>query len=131
MKLNLIITRVFLILLALATLNIAVQAILDPQVIFDNVQVQLKFSTRTLWRRQFSLRFILALCRFPSAKNRVDARIPLHGRICSGSNFERGDGWNARCVCNAMVDYRNRFCAPGGWFALLECVQNNQSICGF
>jgi len=41
MKLNLIITRVFLILLALATLNIAVQAILDPQVIFDNVQVQL------------------------------------------------------------------------------------------
>lgn len=41
MKLNLIITRVFLILLALATLNIAIQAILDPQVIFDNVQVQL------------------------------------------------------------------------------------------
>ncbi len=41
MKLNLMITRVFLILLALATLNIAVQAILDPQVIFDNVQVQL------------------------------------------------------------------------------------------
>ncbi len=41
MKLNLTITRVFLILLALATLNIAVQAILDPQVIFDNVQVQL------------------------------------------------------------------------------------------
>ncbi len=41
MKLNLIITRVFLVLLALATLNIAVQAILDPQVIFDNVQVQL------------------------------------------------------------------------------------------
>lgn len=34
-------TRIFLILLALATLNIAVQAILDPQAIFDNVQVQL------------------------------------------------------------------------------------------
>ena len=41
MKLNLMITRFFLILLALATLNIAVQAILDPQTIFDNVQVQL------------------------------------------------------------------------------------------
>jgi hypothetical protein len=41
MKFNLIATRIFLILLALATLNIAVQAILDPQVIFDNVQVQL------------------------------------------------------------------------------------------
>ena len=41
MKRNLLITRIFLILLALATLNIAVQAILDPQVIFDNVQVQL------------------------------------------------------------------------------------------
>jgi hypothetical protein len=40
MKYNLV-TRIFLILLALATLNIAVQAILDPQVIFDNVQVQL------------------------------------------------------------------------------------------
>ncbi len=35
------ISRIFLILLALATLNIAVQAILDPQAIFDNVQVQL------------------------------------------------------------------------------------------
>lgn len=41
MKLNLLITRIFLLLLALATLNIAVQAILDPQAIFDNVQVQL------------------------------------------------------------------------------------------
>jgi Domain of unknown function (DUF4345) len=41
MKIITISTRVFLILLALATLNIAVQAILDPQVIFDNVQVQL------------------------------------------------------------------------------------------
>jgi len=38
-KTNLI--RIFLVLLALATLNIAVQAILDPQAIFDNVQVQL------------------------------------------------------------------------------------------
>jgi len=36
-----LITRIFLVLLALATLNIAVQAILDPQAIFDNVQVQL------------------------------------------------------------------------------------------
>jgi len=35
------IARIFLILLGLATLNIAVQAILDPQAIFDNVQVQL------------------------------------------------------------------------------------------
>lgn len=34
-------TRLFLVLLALATLNIAIQAILDPQAIFDNVQVQL------------------------------------------------------------------------------------------
>lgn len=41
MKVKQIFTRVFLILLALATLNIAVQAILDPQAIFDNVQVQL------------------------------------------------------------------------------------------
>lgn len=41
MKHNLTITRIFLILLALATLNIAIQAILDPQAIFDNVQVQL------------------------------------------------------------------------------------------
>lgn len=41
MKLKQIFTRIFLILLALATLNIAVQAILDPQAIFDNVQVQL------------------------------------------------------------------------------------------
>lgn len=36
-----ILIRIFLALLALATLNIAVQAILDPQAIFDNVQVQL------------------------------------------------------------------------------------------
>jgi hypothetical protein len=41
MKLQDIISRIFLLLLALATLNIAVQAILDPQAIFDNVQVQL------------------------------------------------------------------------------------------
>ena len=41
MQYPLILTRVFLILLALATLNISVQAILDPQAIFDNVQVQL------------------------------------------------------------------------------------------
>lgn len=41
MKGNLLTTRIFLILLALATLNIAIQAILDPQAIFDNVQVQL------------------------------------------------------------------------------------------
>lgn len=41
MDLKLISTRIFLLLLALATLNIAVQAILDPQTIFDQVQVQL------------------------------------------------------------------------------------------
>jgi hypothetical protein len=41
MQYPLILTRVFLILLALAALNISVQAILDPQAIFDNVQVQL------------------------------------------------------------------------------------------
>jgi hypothetical protein len=41
MKGTLLITRIFLLLLALATLQIAVQAILDPQAIFDNVQVQL------------------------------------------------------------------------------------------
>ena len=41
MDLKLISTRIFLLLLALATLNIAVQAILDPQAIFDQVQVQL------------------------------------------------------------------------------------------
>ncbi len=41
MKVKTISTRIFLVLLALATLNIAVQAILDPQAIFDNVQVQL------------------------------------------------------------------------------------------
>lgn len=41
MKVQTTITRIFLVLLALATLNIAVQAILDPQAIFDNVQVQL------------------------------------------------------------------------------------------
>ena len=41
MNIQSVLTRIFLILLALATLNIAVQAILDPQAIFDNVQVQL------------------------------------------------------------------------------------------
>lgn len=41
MNRQILLTRIFLILLALATLNIAVQAILDPQAIFDNVQVQL------------------------------------------------------------------------------------------
>jgi Domain of unknown function (DUF4345) len=41
MKNTPLIIRIFLILLALATLNIAVQAMLDPQTIFDNVQVQL------------------------------------------------------------------------------------------
>lgn len=41
MKYNLFTTRVYLALLALATLNIAIQAIVDPQAIFDNVQVQL------------------------------------------------------------------------------------------
>lgn len=38
---NVLISRIFLCLLALATLNIAFQAIQDPQTIFDNVKVQL------------------------------------------------------------------------------------------
>lgn len=41
MNTRMLISRIFLILLALATLNIALQAIIDPQVIFDHVHVQL------------------------------------------------------------------------------------------
>lgn len=74
MKLNRMITRVFLILLALATLNIAVQAILDPQVIFDNVQVQLgnitaRNSVRALYggvNLAFALFWIYAAFRRPN-----------------------------------------------------------------